>query len=108
MRVGLGIRILALLAIVSVAVPGMAGAQGYGSAQPQQPSAQPAQPDQPAQPVQPGQELEAKESFPGVSQGGIPIMNQWLKQQQEQERLRQNLYGLDPLIYDRPASRTYR
>lgn len=118
------IRILALASIISLALTGMAGAQGYTMEQPQQPAAQPLQPAQPTQPVQPGQQQEAKEYFPassqggaagpsasGVpssSQGGIPIMNQWLRQQEEQERLRQTLYGLDPYMYDRPASRSYR
>ena len=108
MRKGMRVRVLALATIVSLACTGLAWGQGYNVGQPPQPSAQPVQPGQPQQPVQPGQAQEDKEYYPGVSPGGIPIMNQWLKQQEEQERLRQTRYGLDPYMYDRPASRSYR
>ncbi len=101
---------VALAAACAFGLPAGAHSQGYNPGQPEQPAAQPPQPGQPGQPGQPQQPGQAreKEEYPGVSKSGVPVMEQWLQQQERQRRLKQSLYGLDPTLDDRPASRVYR
>ena len=113
------LRVGIVVAALGLVLPGVAQSQAYNIGQPQQPGqpTQPSQPAQPGQPTQPGQTM-GSEIFPRTSESSavpkarqasnIPIMNEYLQQQERQWQLKRSLYGLDPSLQDRPAGRIYK